>query len=46
VGEKVVMTEADMLLADETTKKYTELGTNLLVATWWDPKLVNAFVIH
>jgi hypothetical protein len=45
VGEKVAMTEADMLQADETTKKYTALGMNLLVATWWDPKLVNAFVI-
>jgi hypothetical protein len=45
VGEKMVMTEADMRLADETTKKYTARGTNLLVATWWDPKRVNAFVI-
>lgn len=45
IGEKEAMTIADMKRADEVTRLYTARGKNLLVATWYDPSLVNAFVI-
>lgn len=45
IGEKKAMTIADMKRADEVTKRHKAKGENLLVATWYDPGLVDAFVI-
>lgn len=45
MGMKQKMTERDMKQADVVTQKYIKLGKNQLVATWWDPALVDAFVI-
>ena len=45
IGAKKQMTEHDMKAADRVTKGHVARGDNVLVATWWDPKLVDAFVI-
>jgi hypothetical protein len=39
------MTISDMKRADEVTKRHKAKGENLLVATWYDPDLVDGFVI-
>lgn len=39
------MDKKDMQAADAVTKRHRARGTNMLVATWWDPALVDAFVI-
>ena len=45
IGEKKAMTIADMKRADKVTRGHKAMGKNLLVATWYDPSLVDAFVI-
>lgn len=45
LGAKGHMTEDDMKAGDRVTKRHVDRGDNVLVATWWDPKLVDAFVI-
>jgi len=45
LGAKRRMTEDDMRAGDRVTAKHVERGDNVLVATWWDPNLVDAFVI-
>jgi hypothetical protein len=45
LGAKRRMTEDDMRAGDRVTAKHVERGDNVLVATWWDPKRVDAFVI-
>ena len=45
LGKKTSMTESDMKLCDEVTKVAKKLGLWVLTSTWWDPKLVDIFVI-
>ncbi len=39
------MAEADMRAADRATRRHVQAGHCVLVATWWDPAIVDAFVI-
>ena len=45
LGKKTSMTESDMKLCDEVTNIAKKLGLWVLTSTWWDPKLVDVFVI-
>lgn len=45
MGQKGAMTKADMLAADGVTRAHKRTGDRMLVATWWDITLVDAFVI-
>lgn len=45
MGKKASMNEEDMKRADSVTKEGKRLGLWILTATWWDPKLVDVFVV-
>jgi hypothetical protein len=45
LGEKGQMAEDDMKLGDSVTAQHVMAGSNVLVATWWDARFVDAFVI-
>lgn len=44
-GQKLEMSEEDMHAADRVTARHRAMGDDMLVATWWDPRLIDAFVI-
>tara|TARA_B100000900_G_scaffold155828_1_gene132435 strand:- start:676 stop:1194 length:519 start_codon:yes stop_codon:yes gene_type:complete len=45
MGKKTEMSENDMKRADRVTKRAKERGLWILTATWYDPKLVDIFVV-
>ena len=45
MGKKTEMSENDMKRADRVTKQAKEKGLWILTATWYDPKLVDIFVV-
>jgi hypothetical protein len=44
-GQRRGTTEADRRAADSITRRHVQAGHCVLVATWWDPAIVDAFVI-
>lgn len=45
MGPQNAMSKADMVAADGVTLKHKRTGDRMLVATWWNIALVDAFVI-